>query len=155
MRLSPRRVARICSLWSAPLLFDDDCIAEGVRASPAAAEILPKLFFASIDACGEPASFRGDRLVLESGQRHDGLMLSMRLKRAIGPYPAGGTLLFAPATARDVNSGDVVLAGLDEENLLPHLITEDGSLRPFAYIIGEHRNIKYRAVAVTSQINPF
>ena len=81
-------------------------------------------------------------------------MLSMRLLKAFGPYPAGVTLLFAPATAREVNSGDLVLAGLNEDNLLPHMVTDRGHLTPFCYVVGELSNIKYRAIAVTSPINP-
>lgn len=80
-------------------------------------------------------------------------MLSMRLLRAFGPYPAGVTISFAPASAADVRSGDFVLTGLNEDNLVPHLITVGGNLTQFGCIVGEHNNIRYRAVAVTLQIN--
>ena len=81
-------------------------------------------------------------------------MLSMRLRQAFGPYPPGVTLLFAPATSSDVRPGDMVLAGLNDEDLLPHLITDSGGVTPFGYIVGERSNIRYRAIAVTTPIDP-
>ena len=81
-------------------------------------------------------------------------MLSMRLKRAFGPFPAGVTLQFVPADSVSVRLGDIVLCGLDDELLFPHVVMEDGGLSPFGCIKGENRNIRYRAIAVTSVIGP-
>lgn len=80
-------------------------------------------------------------------------MLSMRLNRAFGPYPAGAILQFEPATSGSVRPGDVVLSGLDDEDLFPHLVTDSGDLTPFGYINGERQHIRYRAIAVTTQID--
>lgn len=79
-------------------------------------------------------------------------MLCMRLKQEFGSFPAGVILQFEPANSGSVRPGDLVLTGLDDEALFPHLVTSSGELTPFGCIIGEHHLIRYRAMAVTTPI---
>lgn len=81
-------------------------------------------------------------------------MLRMRLKQAFGTFSAGAILEFECANSAGVRPGDIVLTGLDDEALFPHMVTINGDLTPFGYITGERRHIRYRATAVISPIEP-
>lgn len=75
-------------------------------------------------------------------------MIAMQLKRAFGSYRAGSILLFEAATSNDVLPNDVVLCGLNEKELFPHIVMPDGDLSSFGYIVGELCNIRYKVAFV-------
>jgi hypothetical protein len=71
--------------------------------------------------------------------------MKIRLRRALGAYSGGTVLDLKPATNKDGRPGDVVLCGVQDDVLFPHLVAESGDLSPFAHIVGERRNIRYIA----------
>jgi len=79
-------------------------------------------------------------------------MLMMRLQKPLGQFPAGVVLEFGSVMDPDLHPGDIVLCGLNCEELFPHVVTKSGGLTPFGCVVGEYRNIKYKALAVTTRI---
>jgi|GEM_PF-4430657 len=77
-------------------------------------------------------------------------MLTMQLRCSFGPYQAGSVLWFMRATQKEVSAGDVVLCGLNEEELFPHLVLPNGELSNFGFIVGEHENIRYKTIMITA-----
>jgi hypothetical protein len=71
--------------------------------------------------------------------------MKIRLKRTLGAYSGGTVLELKPATNKDGHPGDIVLCGVRDDILFPHLVAESGDLIPFAHIVGERRNIRYIA----------